>query len=76
MMTLSCSACHGTIARDITLDASSPTEIRFEMSMKCPHCKHPNKIKIVTRLEKTISINGRTLEAGVGEPHELAVRSL
>lgn len=69
MITLSCSACHGTIARDVELEASSPTLLTFKMAVKCPHCKILNRVEISTAVVKTITINGRQLEAGTGEPH-------
>lgn len=67
MITLSCSQCSGTIARDIELEASSATLLVFKMSMKCPHCKSLQKVEIRTMIEKQIRINGRLLEAGTGE---------
>lgn len=70
MLTLSCSKCHGTIARDIELDASSPVLITFKMAMKCPHCGTPNRVEISTAITRTIKINGRQLEVGTGEAHE------
>jgi phage FluMu protein Com len=76
MITLSCSQCSGTIARDIELTASSPTEIVFKMAMKCPHCKALNRVEISTAIVRSIRINGRSLEAGVGEPREDTIRTL
>jgi phage FluMu protein Com len=75
MITLSCTTCHGTIARDIEILVSSPTELCFKMAMKCPHCKALNKVEIKTEMVRAIRINGRSLEAGTGEAHE-AIRTL
>lgn len=70
MIVLSCSQCHGTLARDVELEASSATLLVFKMAMKCPHCKSPQKVEIRTMIEKQIRINGRLLEAGTGEPRD------
>ncbi|HOB90065.1 MAG TPA: hypothetical protein PKG74_01900 [Candidatus Colwellbacteria bacterium] len=75
MITLSCQACHGTIARDIELEVGSPTTIVLKMMIKCSHCGHPNRITIRTKLEKEILIDGRILEPGKGESGE-SIRSL
>ena len=76
MITLSCSACHGTIARDIELEASAPTLITFKMAVKCPHCKHPNRVEISTAIRREIRINGRLLEDGAGESSTAEIRTL
>lgn len=70
MITLSCTACNGTIARDIMLEAASPTTIVFKMAMKCPHCKVLNRIELSTAIVRTITINGRPLDQGTGEPRD------
>lgn len=76
MITLSCTACNGTIARDLEIEAASATTIVFKMAIKCPHCKHPNKVEIRTFIEKQIIVNGRELERGTGEPSQRTIRTL
>ena len=68
MTTISCTACHGVVAKDLEIHASSSTEIQIKFAVKCPHCKVLNRIEVSTRLEKYIAINGRPLELGTGEP--------
>jgi phage FluMu protein Com len=76
MIILSCTACHGTIAKDIELLASSPTEITFRMATKCPHCKVMNRVEISTHMVRRIAINGKPIEAGTGESTETGIRTL
>lgn len=69
MTTLSCSKCNGTILRDLDIVASSPVEIVLKFATKCPHCQNMNRVEVRTALVRTIVINGRSLESGVGDPH-------
>lgn len=76
MTTLSCHSCNGTIARDLEVLASSPVEITLRFSVKCPHCKTPNRVEVSTKMEREIRINGIMLKAGTGEGIRDSIRSL
>jgi len=54
--TIDCPKCHGPLAREFDLSASTPAKVKFKS--KCPHCGSSIEVEVRTELVASVFVNG------------------